>query len=95
MFSVYFVVNDDLGEPEKIIPDYEENGRYHLCAVKSFTKGKFIQIMRILHSLVHGKRRKPVTHCLRSICSLHTSLKVTVHRLEVQTTNVCAVGDFT
>ena len=28
MFSAYFVVNDDLGEPEKIIPDYEENGRY-------------------------------------------------------------------
>ena len=30
MFSVYFVVNDDLGEPEKIIPNYEKNGRYYI-----------------------------------------------------------------
>jgi len=61
---------EDNEEPEKIIPDYEEKGRYCVCMFRStiniqsesFSSIKII--LEILHSLVHWKRWKPGTHCL-------------------------------
>ena len=65
----------------------------------SINEAKFLQHNDNSNLVLYMGKEESLLHTvctsIRSLCSLHTSPKVTVHLLKGQTTNVCAVDDFT